>query len=72
MQKLIHTVFIRIESQAFISYRLNESAVYLDLGVYFYSVYLHFKARVEWQVPVPVFPSLIAWLEAIRLTYKMV
>ena len=37
----IHTVFIRIEAQEFISYCLNESGVHLDPGVYFYSIHLH-------------------------------
>ena len=60
-------VFIQIEARVSITYKsflichLNKSSGYLDSGIYYPNVLL---SRVEQQVPVPVFMSLIVWLGA--------
>ena len=43
----------------------NEYGASSDLGAYFLALTLMVEARVELQVPVPVFMSFIVWLEPI-------
>ena len=67
----INIIFICIEAWTFIFYKwfltqhLNEYGIYSDPGIYFLLFTWMVKARVEWQMPGPMFTRLIVWLEAI-------
>ena len=39
--------------------------IFSDLGIYFLVFSWVAEAKIDWQLPVPVFLSLIVWLEAI-------